>query len=258
MKLSFDTDDGIGTRATLGVIVLETDETLEPEFSRMVAADGIALYHGRIPMAPDIRSDTLARMEADLPAAARLLPSSADFDVIGYGCTSAASVIGSGAVARAVRSVFPRARVTDPLAAIIAAGRALGVTRLGFLTPYVPQVSQRVRRRLEEAGFSIGSFASFEEGDDRVVARISERSIAEAAGRVAPGSEAVVIACTNLRCLRIIPRVEARTGLPVIASNQALAWHMLRLAGVNDAQTRFGRLFARRLADPPGQAEGGG
>ena len=27
MKLDFDTDDGIGTRANLGVIVLETDET---------------------------------------------------------------------------------------------------------------------------------------------------------------------------------------------------------------------------------------
>lgn len=258
MRLPFDTDDGIGTRATLGVIVLETDETLEPEFSRMVVGDGIALYHGRIPMTPDIRPDTLARMEADLPAAVRLLPSSADFDVIGYGCTSAASVIGSGAVVRAVRSVFPRARVTDPLAAIIAAGRALDVTRLGFLTPYVPQVSQRLRRRLEEAGFSIGRFGSFEEGDDRVVARISERSIAEAAGRLVPGCEAIVIACTNLRCLRIIPRLEAQTGLPVIASNQALAWHMLRLAGVSDAQTRFGRLFARSLADPPGQAEGGG
>lgn len=119
-------------------------------------------------------------------------------------------------------------------------------------------MSQRLRRRLEEAGFSIGRFGSFEEGDDRVVARISERSIAEAAGRLVPGCEAIVIACTNLRCLRIIPRLEAQTGLPVIASNQALAWHMLRLAGVSDAQTRFGRLFARSLADPPGQAEGGG
>ena len=43
MKLPYDTDAGIGTRATLGVIVLETDETLEPEFSRMMARDGVAL-----------------------------------------------------------------------------------------------------------------------------------------------------------------------------------------------------------------------
>lgn len=36
MKLDFDTDGGIGTRATLGVIVLEADETLQPEFARMM------------------------------------------------------------------------------------------------------------------------------------------------------------------------------------------------------------------------------
>lgn len=37
MKLPFDTDDGIGTRATFGgVIVLEADETLEPEFARVM------------------------------------------------------------------------------------------------------------------------------------------------------------------------------------------------------------------------------
>ncbi len=247
MKLRFDTDAGIGTRATLGVIVLETDETLEPEFARMTALDGVALYHSRIPMVPEVRPDTLARMEADLPAAARLLPSATDFDVIGYGCTSASSVIGSDAVARAVQGVFPQARVTDPLAAIIAAGRALGVRRLGFVTPYVAEVSARMRDRLVDAGFEIVRFGSFEEGDDRVVARISERAIAEGARQVAPGAEAVVISCTNLRCLRIIPRIEAATGLPVISSNQALGWHMLRLAGIDDPLPRFGRLFATQL-----------
>ncbi|MFC6689316.1 maleate cis-trans isomerase family protein [Jhaorihella thermophila] len=248
MKLPFDTDAGIGTRATLGVIVLETDETLEPEFARMMALDGVALYHSRIPMAPEVRPDTLARMEADLPAAARLLPSAPAFDVIGYGCTSAATVIGSDAVARAIQEVFSRVRVTDPLAAIIAAGQALGVRRLGFLTPYVPQVSAQMRDRLADAGFEIADFGSFEEGDDRVVARIAPASIDRGARQVAAGAEAVVIACTNLRCLPVIPRIEAATGVPVIASNLALGWHMLRLAGVGDCLPQFGRLFATQLA----------
>lgn len=250
MKLDFDTDDGIGTRATLGVIVLETDETLEPEFARMTRLDGVALYHSRIPMVSDIRPDTLARMEADLPASARLMPTSLDFDVIGYGCTSASTVIGSENVARAIRSVFPKARVTDPLAAIIAAGHSLDASRLGFITPYVPDVSQRMRQRLEEAGFEIGAFGSFEEGDDRVVARITEAAISAAAGKVAAAApvDAIVVSCTNLRCLRIIPDIESQTGVPVISSNQALTWHMLRLAGVDDALPQFGKLFGKALA----------
>ncbi|WP_323778147.1 aspartate/glutamate racemase family protein [Leisingera sp.] len=250
MKLPYDTDAGIGTRATLGVIVLETDETLEPEFSRMMAREGVALYHSRIPMAPEIRPETLARMLADLPASARLLPSSRDFDVIGYGCTSASTVIGSAQVAEAVQTVLPKARVTDPLAAIIAAGRALGASRLGFVTPYLPEVSAQMRSNLEDAGFAIAGFGSFEEVDDRVVARITEAAISDAAKQVVKEGDcdAIVISCTNLRCLRVIPEIEAQTAVPVVSSNQALAWHMLRLAGVTERQPQFGRLFTRGLA----------
>ncbi|UWQ29159.1 aspartate/glutamate racemase family protein [Leisingera sp. M523] len=250
MKLPYDTDAGIGTRATLGVIVLETDETLEPEFARMMARDGVALYHSRIPMVPEVRPETLAQMQADLPASARLFPSSLDFDVIGYGCTSASTVIGSAKVAEAVQTVLPKAKVTDPLAAIIAAGKALGASRLGFVTPYLPEVSAQMRANLEQAGFAIAGFGSFEEMDDRVVARITEAAIADAAQQVAKAEDcdAIVISCTNLRCLQIIPEIEAQTGVPVISSNQALAWHMLRLAGVTEPQPQFGRLFTRGLA----------
>lgn len=245
MKLDFDTDNGIGTRATLGVVVLETDETLEPEFARMTNLEGVALYHSRIPMVSEITPQTLARMETDLPASVRLLPPSLKFDVIGFGCTSASTVIGSDNVARAIHTVFPNARITDPLAAIIAAIKNLGARQLGFITPYVPTVSKRMLTRLEQEGFEIAAFGSFEEGDDRVVARITEEAILAAAIRVAStkNCDAIVISCTNLRCLSIIPEIEARTGLPVISSNQALAWHMLRLAGIEDRQPAFGQLF---------------
>ena len=245
MKLDFETDGGIGSNATLGVIVLETDETLEPEFARIMDIDGVALYHSRIPMVADIRPSTLGQMERDLPASARLFPPSLEFDVIGYGCTSGAAVIGSQNVARAIQSVCPDAQVTNPLAAIIAAGNALGVRRLGFITPYLPEVSRRMRLLLEQAGFEIAAFGSFEESDDATVARITERAIAAAATHVADQTpcDAIVISCTNLRCLRIIPRIEAQTGVPVISSNQALGWHMLRLSGVNDPMPAFGKLF---------------
>ena len=248
MKLNFDTDNGIGTRATLGVIVLETDETLEPEFARMMDIEGVALYHSRIPMVTDIRPETLGRMERDLPASVRLFPSSLDFDVIGYGCTSASTVIGSDNVGRAIQAARPNTQVTDPLAAIIAAGNALKTNRLGFITPYLPEVSHLMRQKLQEAGFEISAFGSFEEGDDRKVARITETSIIAAVKRVAQQApcDAIVISCTNLRCLRVIPEIEAQTGIAVISSNQALGWHMLRLSGIHEPMHAFGRLFSKQ------------
>lgn len=245
MKLKFDTDEGYGTRATLGVIVLETDETLEQEFRQIMGGSGVALYHSRIPMVAEIQPHTLAEMEKDLPGSAALFPKTAGFDVIGYGCTSASTVIGSAKVAQAIQSARPEAQVTNPLAALIAGCNALKVTKLGFLTPYVPDVSHKMRDRLGEAGLSVSVLGSFEEGDDRIVARISERSIQQGARAIADAQDldALVISCTNLRCLNIIPQIEAETGLPVLSSNQALAWHMLRLAGIHDSLHTFGRLF---------------
>lgn len=250
MKLHFDTDDGIGTRANFGVIVLETDETLEDEFRRMFVGDGLALYVSRIAMVPEIRPETLARMETDLPASARLLPPALTFDAVGFGCTSASTVIGSDRVASAVGAGCPGAQVTDPLAAIIAAGQALSVARLGFVTPYIAEVSARMRNRLEDAGFQIAGFGSFEEGNDRTVARITPASILAAIEAVAAQApcDAVVVSCTNLRCLDIIAEAEARTGVPIITSNQAMAWHMLRLAGIESQPPHIGRLFEMSVA----------
>lgn len=246
MRLEFSTDEGIGTRANLGLVILETDETIEAEFARMMRLDGVALYHTRIPMVSEIRQDTLAKMEADLPASVRLLPPSLDFDVVGYACTSASSVIGSDQVAAAIQTVCPNAKVTDPLSGLIAAARHEGAKKLGFVTPYVADVSARMRGRLEEAGFEIASFGSFEEGRDPVVARITEDAIKAGAIAVAAQADcdAIVIACTNLRCLSVIPEIEAEIGIPVLSSNQALAWHMQQLAGLDSKQAGMGRLFA--------------
>jgi maleate isomerase len=246
MKLDFETDAGIGTAATLGLIVLETDETLEPEFHRMTDLPGVALYHSRIPMCPEITPETLMQMKSDLPASAGLLPSSLDFDVIGYGCTSASTVIGPEGVAEAIREARPGVQVTDPLSAVIAACQALGVQRLGFVTPYVPDVSSRMRGKLEEAGLEIAGFGSFEEMDDRVVARISEASTLAAIETVAAQApcDAVFVSCTNVRILNVLEEAEQRIGKPVLSSNLALAWHMLRLAGVQGRAIAAGQLFS--------------
>ncbi|MGB3147797.1 MAG: Asp/Glu racemase [Paracoccaceae bacterium] len=244
MDLHFDRDEGIGTRANLGVIVLQTDETLEPELAKLTAAPGVALYHNRIAMQNQVTAETLAQMEADLPISAGLFPA-LDFDVIGYGCTSAATVIGPDRVAAAIRQARPEAKVTDPLSAVIAACRALSIKRIGFVTPYVADVSARMRGKLEEAGFTISAFGSFNEGDDRVVARISPASIIAAIRAVndAAPCDAVYVACTNLRVAGIAEEAEAVIGKPVLSSNLALAWHMQVLAGLSPARPGFGALF---------------
>lgn len=245
MGLPFDTDGGWGARATLGLIVLKADETIEPEFRVYADRDGVALYHSRIESAPEVTPETLARMEAAIPAATGMLPEHLPFDVIGYGCTSGATIIGVDRVAAAIQSVEPDAKTTDPLTAVQTALSALGAKRIGFVTPYIADVSAAMRAKLEAAGFAIAPFGSFEQSEEKTVARIDAASVRRAIAEVgtAADCDAVFIACTNLRTQTVIPQAEAALGRPVIASNQALAWHMLRLAGIDDTPEGLGSLF---------------
>jgi maleate isomerase len=48
--------------------------------------------------------------------------------------------------------------------------------------------------------------------------------------------------------MRIAEQAEALIGKPVTSSNHALAWHMLRLAGIDEAIEGFGRLYRTGLA----------
>jgi maleate isomerase len=48
-----------------------------------------------------------------------------------------------------------------------------------------------------------------------------------------------------LRALDIIEKAEKIIGKPVTSSNHALAWHLLRLAGIDDILDEYGQLFKK-------------
>ena len=139
----------------------------------------------------------------------------------------------------------------NPLTAAKAALKRLGIKRLGLVTPYRPDVTELMQARFEEAGIVIQSVGSFYQQDDRVVGRITSDAILEAALTIGRNDlvDGVFISCTSLRAAGIIQQAEAALGKPVTASNHALAWHLLRLAGIRDEVTGFGRLFHAQLSE---------
>jgi maleate isomerase len=233
----------------LGVVLLQTDEIIEAEFPKLLGAEGVRVHYSRVPNAREVTPAGLAAMEAALPTAVGLLPPAVPFDVIAYACTSGSTVIGEARVAEAIRGVRPGVAVSNPLTAAKAALAALKLKRIGFVTPYIEEVSAAMRDHLAGAGFDTVSFGSFEVVDDATVAAMTPDCILAAALEVgaAADCEGVFIACTNLRAAGIIEAAEAKLGKPVICSNQALAWHMLRLAGDIEPRGGRGALFLRGL-----------
>ncbi|WP_346911719.1 Asp/Glu racemase [uncultured Roseibium sp.] len=243
MRIPYDVEKRDEPR--LGLIVLQSDETIENDLRRLLPSEA-TLHTSRVPSGEEVTATTLSEMENHIGASAGLLPRPARFDAVGYGCTSGTSVIGVKKIAELVHGGADTRAVTEPVSALIAACRHLGVNRLAFLSPYVAEVSSRMRDVLAENGIETPVFGSFETAEEAVVARITMSSAAKAASELAvdPAVEAVFISCTNLRTLDVIPEIEQKTGKPVLSSNQVLAWHMCRLCGLDAAANGVGQLFS--------------
>lgn len=229
LPYSLDPDDP--RISPMGLIVLQTDETIEPEFAVAFADDPSPLYVSRIASAQNVSADSLADMETLLPAAADLLPKARPYRVVGYGCTSASSVIGSDRVGALIQQCCEATHVTNPLKAALACAADHGVSKLALISPYVEEVNVPLRKAFAAGGVSTDVFATFGEPEEANVVRISTESIVTAACKLGadPMVEAVFLSCTNLRTQTAIPQIRAKIGKPVFSSNQTLAWHMKRL-----------------------------
>lgn len=234
----------------LGLIVLQTDETIEQDFRTFTSDPSVALYHTRIPSAQTVTTETLRQMESYIPSAASLLLREPPLSVIGYGCTSASTVLGEARVRELVQSEHPGVPVTNPLTALKAAAATLGVTRLGLVSPYIRSVTDALEAELSENGTPFVRALVFGRKEENLVARIAPRSILSAAESVAADQDvqAVFASCTNLRASAVIADAERLTGKPFLCSNQVLAWHMLRLAGIDRNLPELGLLGSLSLS----------
>jgi len=244
-RIPFKTDGGIAARAAIGVIVLASDHTIEHEFRQLLALPGVAFYEARIRNDPRITPESLADMESRIAPTADLILPGVKLDVVAYGCTSASMVLGEEAVFHRIHETRPGVACTTPITAAFAAFDAFGARNIAVLTPYRDDVNQRVRRYIEGAGYNVPVFGSFNEQDDNRVARIDPESIRAAAAELGAmdGVDAVFVSCTSIRLGAVAGQVEAEIGKPVTSSNHAMAWHCLRLAGVDDPQPEFGSLY---------------
>ncbi len=245
-KHSFALGSGPASRAAIGLVVLASDHTIEHEWHRILQLEGVALYEARLYNSPDIRPETLAAMESDIAPAVSLLLPGQRMDVVAFGCTSGAMVIGEERVFERIRESRPGVLCTSPITAARAALQALGVRRVALLTPYVKQVRDWMAGYIAERGFEVSASASYEHADDNEVARIDAASIRASVLELGqrPDVEAVFVSCTSMRLAAQIASLEQALGKPVISSNHAMAWHALRLAGIRDALPQWGRLYS--------------
>lgn len=243
--LPFGLDQGIGIRANIGLVVLASDQTIEHEYRLLADVPGVAIYQSRIATANTISQENLRAMEARITQATDLLLPGLPMHVIGYGCTSASIIIGEERVIDLMKAARPDSLCTTPITAGRTAMAELGMKNIALLTPYTDDINDRVRGHFEHRGIGVPVMGSFNVEDDREACRIQPAAIRDAAIELGRHDkvDGVFVSCTSLRVAKVIQEIEDSLGKPATASNHAMAWHSLRLAGVHERRSGFGRLY---------------
>lgn len=234
-----------GDRARLGLMVPSGNQVCEAEIHAMLPAGAAALVT-RLELRGSSEPELLRMLDA-LEVAARLL-ADARPALIGFHCTAVSTFAPAMAdgIVRRIESAAGRP-ATATADAILAALGALGARRVLLVTPYVAPVHEREIAFLAAHGITVTGGAMMGLDTNAEMAGLPPAEIAarcRAAAAEAPGAEACFISCTAIRSAGLVAPLEAELGMPVITSNQAMAWHMLRRCGIAEAAPGFGRLMA--------------
>lgn len=238
-----DFDKGRHWRAKIGFVLLATEQTVQDDVVAL-CPEGVGVHFARASIPDSITTETLAA-QADLlaPAAATLLPDGS-LDVVCYACTSGSLVIGEERVHAELVRGAPNAKPTSLIASVIKALRVIGVRRLAVATPYLADINAREARYLERAGFEVAAITGLDLEKDSNMVRVAPGFIRDFAISIdRPNVDAVFMSCGALRSVDVVEEIEERLGKPVIVSNQAMIWDCLRLAGIDDRITGYGRLL---------------
>lgn len=224
----------------LGLIVPSWNTVMEFETQRM-AGPATSVHTQRISHTADTE-ENLMWMGTQVPAAAQLL-AHAKVGVICYGCTAGGFLKGPQydreigdqiKAATGVPGATSASAITDAL-------QAVGARRISVATAYEPWLNEKVRQYLAAAGFDVLAIEGF---GTQAHAAVTPERVAELARSVNRAeAQAVFISCSNLRTLEIIESLERELGKPVVTSNQASMWKMLRLVDDRRAVPGGGRLF---------------
>lgn len=236
--------DAFGHRAVFSVLLPATNAVVEPDMAAL-RPDGVTNQTCRFPF-PGLPGSIEALLDLMQPALDLALACEPDRIVVAYSPEYMSNGIEAVAQLRRFfedRLVIPFTLASD---AVTEALKALGVSRIGLVTPFQPEANRNVAAYFAEHGISVAGEAGFSSAQKgkAYTARISKDEVCAAFDRVdTPAVEALVQVGTALVCAGFAEKLEARHGKPVVAVNSATYWLALRAHGIADRLDGHGALF---------------
>ena len=239
-----------GWRGRIGLLVPSINTTMETEFWR-IAPEGVSVHSARIAGGRHGTPEELRGMEAASKQAARDI-AMVEPDVVVYGCTSGSFFEGPEWNRKICDqlSEIAKAPAVTTAGAMAAALMAGGHSKVDVVTPYVELTNERLRHFLRAHDIEVVTLGTFDMLDMFDHAKIEPGEIYRKVREITtPKSEAVFVACTQLRAMEVLDHLERDLGKPVYSAIQATAWQAYQAMGIDPGVTDCGSLL-RKLSEP--------
>ena len=231
----------------LGLMIPSSDTTMEPEFYRMLPKD-LSVHTARLRLR-EVTVRGLAEMEEKIEEEAGKL-ADAGIEVIGYGCTSGSLFRGMGHD-KMIEERIERASGKPAVAtagAVISALKALNIKKVAVATPYIDEINDLEERFLQVNGFQVVDLKSLKIKENIKIGKLNDQNAYDLVmGLKCNEADGIFISCTNFRTINIIRKLEKTLRKPVISSNTATLWAMLKRCGIPVKIRGFGKLLERML-----------
>ena len=229
-----------------GILVPSTNTTCEIEFCRL--APDLQVHTARLGKAG--KTPFSPSLDADVAYQAKLL-GDARVEVIALVQTSA-SFFADDYDAVTVKRMTEASGVASLTSAqaIGRALRALGTSRIAMATPYSLEFIERAKRYYESKyGIEVAAAESLGATDSYAIGKMDAGLAQAALARIdRPDIDALVVPGGNFPTMDWIAPWERQFGKPVITTNQAALWAVLRAMGISKSLPNRGRLLAQMPA----------
>lgn len=254
MQAQQNFDVPYGYRAKVGLIVVGPNLNPTPEIARMLPGY-VQMRETRIHMEPVVNIEECSKLSTPLGAAASVIAEGLVSPVLGkrsaiaFACTAGSLVGGPGWDKKEIEMMEANSRGIPCTTTATAAEEAMhfmGFKKIVLAGPYIKELDERFRIFYEQSGFDVLNVVGLGIEDlYDIGATKPSQAYQVAMEAVVPEADGIFITCTNFRCSDVIEEIERDSGKPVVTSNQATAWHLMKLLGINDLVEGYGELLRR-------------
>jgi len=237
-----------GWRAKIGILVPPGNPTVEVEtasvvprgvsvhFTRMTASGPTGTHVGQ----QERNLSQIESVEGCVELLRMLSPS-----VIALAHTATSYTLGQAGESELIARIEKKfgCRFITAFNSSLEAFQHLNIKKIGYATPYNEETTAEGKQHIEACGFEVVKVARL----DNVINIYDETpERAYMAGRSAfhENADAIYLSGTGMPTLKALHQLETDTGKVVLSATSCMIWNALRISGIREPISGYGRLLA--------------